>query len=201
MYFIPQAGQVKRASSSVCGPRCWPIRFCRIAGRFSSCLLTKCCCSAQLWHKCTSFLCESTMSVRCTVAGLEPQIWHFTPQFLFGFPFSVFGFRISVTTCLFSPKTENGKPKTELTLFELADAISDFGGFLVGFLVDCLKQLFAQLDQFGLRLLALRQAARSLAAMARLAVDVFQQRSEFVAKLLIIMRAAKPARVAEVHEL
>ena len=36
MYFKPQTGQVNRASTSLCGPTCWPINV-RMAGRFSSC--------------------------------------------------------------------------------------------------------------------------------------------------------------------
>src|SRR5262249_698866 len=75
------------------------------------------------------------------------------------------------------------------------------GSLLVGFAVDRLQQLLAELDQLRLRLLALRQTARRLAAVLRLAVDVLQKRRQLLAKLLVVVRAAQPTRVAEINKL
>src|SRR5690242_3664239 len=132
MYLIPQAGQQSRANSSA-GPRCWPMRLCRIAGRFSSWCLSSCWASAQPWQRCSSFFWLLTMSVRCTVAGFE-QSWHFTPL-----PF----LSLVARACV---------PPAASTLFQPADAVAEPGGLLVGLLVDRLEQLLAQLQQLGLRL-------------------------------------------------
>src|SRR5262249_21014831 len=91
-----------------------------------------------------------------------------------------------------------GPPRS--ALFELADAVAEAGRLLVGFLVDRLQQLLAQLDQLRLRLLVLRQPAGRLAAVPRLAVDVLQERRQLVAELLVVVRAAEAARVTEFHE-
>src|SRR5262245_5676853 len=119
---------------------------CRIAGRLSACLVTRFWASAQPWHRCISFFCLLTMSVRCTVAGFEHN-WHFTPR-----PFLL-------------PQSEWS------TLLQPADLVAQAGRLLVGLLADRLLELLAELDQLGLGLLALRQAARSLAGVASLAVD------------------------------
>src|SRR5262245_26406392 len=120
---MPQTGHASRASSSVNCPTCWPIRVCRMAGKFSSCCLISWCDSAQPWHRCNSFFWLFSTLVRCTVAGFE-QNWHFTPR-----P---------------SPRYRGG-PRS--TLFELADAVAQAGGLLVGLLADRLCQLLAQLHQ------------------------------------------------------
>src|SRR6516225_826859 len=63
---------------------CCPMSVCKIAGRLRSVGLSSCCCSAQFWQRCSSFLCPSTMSVRCTVAGAEHD-WHFMASTLLEF--------------------------------------------------------------------------------------------------------------------
>src|SRR5207249_10439391 len=73
-------------------------------------------------------------------------------------------------------------------------------GFFVIFFVDRLFQAVAELDQLRLRLLALRPPARRFAAVARRAVDVLQKRRQFFAELLVVVRAAEPAGVAEFHK-
>jgi hypothetical protein len=75
-----------------------------------------------------------------------------------------------------------------------------FGGFLVVLFVDRLLEAVAELHQFTLRLLALRQAPRRLAAVARLTVNVLQERCQLLAELLIIVRAAQPAGVAKLDK-
>src|SRR6266540_4202364 len=180
MYLIPQAGQASRASSSVCGPTCWPISACRMAGRFNSSCLIICCCSAQAWHRCSSRFWPLTMLARWTVAGFE-QSWHFTPRSLLPLP------------C----KAASGPS----TLLEFANAVAEASGLLVRLAVDRLGQLLAQLHQLRLRLLVLGLAPRRLAAVLGLAVDVLQQRRQLVAELLVVVRAAEPARIAELDEL
>src|SRR5262249_60241314 len=64
-----------------------------------------------------------------------------------------------------------------------------------------LQELLAELDQVVLHFLGLRLAARALAAVARLAVDVFQEGGQLVAELDVVVRAAQPPGVAEVDEL
>ena len=49
--------------------------------------------------------------------------------------------------------------------------------------------------------LRLRQAARRFAAMARVAVDILQQRQQIVAKNFVVVRTAEPAAIAKVDEL
>src|SRR5262245_3906751 len=135
MYFIPHTGQIKRARASDCGPTCWPISVCRMAGRLSSCCLTRCCCSAQPWHRCNSFFWPLTMSVRWIVAGLG-QYWHFTPVASFA----------GVGDAPLSPVSP---------FLDLADAVAEAGGLLVVLAADGLLELLAQVDQLGLFLLAL----------------------------------------------
>src|SRR5262249_27315432 len=132
-------------------------------------------------HRCSSFFCWLTMSVRCTVAGLE-QNWHFTPG-----PF------------LSSGRPELPRPGS--TLFEPADPVPEAGRLLVRFPVDRAQELLAELDQVRLRLLGVRRPPRGLADVPGLAVDVLQQRGQLLAELLVVVRAAQPPRVAEVHEL
>src|SRR5437762_10560910 len=86
-------------------------------------------------------------------------------------------------------------------LFQLPDAVAEFRRLLVRLAADRLLELFAQLDQFRLGLLRLRQAAGRLPHVAGLAVDVLQEREQLVAELLVVVRAAEPARVAELDEL
>src|SRR4051794_24680454 len=163
MYLMPQAGQRSRASSSVCGPRCWPIRFWRMAGRFSSFCLISCWASAQAWHRCVSFFSLLTISVKCTVAGLE-QNWHFTPfpflwkeapRLRFGLP--GLPFRAHLRLRLGCPRPlacasgflvmATPSAAGVSTLLQTADMITKAGGLLVGLLVDRLEQLLAKLHQ------------------------------------------------------
>src|SRR5262245_43421505 len=86
------------------------------------------------------------------------------------------------------------------SLFKLADAVAEAGGLLVRFLVDRLLELLAQLDQFRLGLLILRQPARRLAAVTGFAVDALQERDQLFAELLVVVRAAEAAGVAELDK-
>src|SRR6516164_8358408 len=95
----------------------------------------------------------------------------------------------------------NGGQARRLTVFELLDAVAQAGRLLVVFLIDRFEQLLAELDQLRLGLLVVGLAARRLAAMARLTVDVLQQRSQLLAEFLVVVRAAQPAGVAELDEL
>ena len=181
MNLMPHSGQVSRASSSESGPTCWPMSVCRIAGRFSSCCLTSCCCSAQAWHRWTIFFCPPfSMVVMWTVAGLE-QDWHFIPV-------------RSSTPPLMVLRTEPS--------FQLPDIVADAGRLLVSFLVDRLQQLLAQLNQLRLHLLVLRPTSRHLAGvLGRIAVNVLQQRQQLVAELVVVVGATQPSGVAELDEL
>jgi hypothetical protein len=87
-------------------------------------------------------------------------------------------------------------------LLEPSNAITELGSFLIILAVDGLEQLFAELDQLGLRLLSLGQAARRLARVFRgIAVDTFQERQELLTELFVVVRAAKPAAITELDEL
>src|SRR5262249_50123930 len=88
-----------------------------------------------------------------------------------------------------------------LSFFEPLDRVAQFGGFLVIFLGNRLLEAIPELDKLRLRLLVLGQTARHLAAVPDLAVDVFQQRQQILAKCLIVMRAAQSAGITELHEL
>ena len=87
-----------------------------------------------------------------------------------------------------------------LSSFELANAIAEAGGFLVGLLVDSLQQIFPQLGQFGLHLFVLGHAPGRFAAVPGFAVDVFQQGRELVTELLVIVGTTEPAGIAKLHE-
>src|SRR5207249_1837774 len=187
MYFIPHSGQVNRARSSVRAPMCGPITDCKMADRFSSCWCSRCFFSAQAWHRCVSFLCPLMMSVRWTVAGFE-QNWHFTPR-----PPRR---RLRLSAWLALSRKRPGS-----AFLQRPNLVAQLGGFLVVFLVDRLLEAVAELHQLRLGLLVLRQPPRRLADVARLAVDVLQQRRQLLAELLVVVRAAQPAGVAELHEL
>src|SRR5262245_44154942 len=73
------------------------------------------------------------------------------------------------------------RPFRGLSLFELADPVAEAGGLLVVLLGDRLLQPVAQLHQLRLGLLVLGQAARRLAAVPGLAVDVLQKGEKFLA--------------------
>src|SRR5688500_1571061 len=102
------------------------------------------------------------MSVKWTVAGLEHS-WHFTPR---------------------SSRGPTGTPRRRRllgsTFLKLPDAISQPRRFLIRFLVDRLGQFLAELHQLLLHLLALRPP-RHLATVTAFAVDVLQQREQFLA--------------------
>src|SRR5438876_3029495 len=85
--------------------------------------------------------------------------------------------------------------------FELANAIAEPGRVFVRLSRDRLLQLLAQLNQLRLGLFILRQTARCLAAVADLAMDVLQQRTQFFAKLLIVVWTTQPARITKFHKL
>src|ERR1700682_3733257 len=87
-----------------------------------------------------------------------------------------------------------------LSSFELANAIAEAGGFLVGLLVDSLQQIFPLLGQVGLHLHVFAHAPGRLSAVSGFAVDVLQQWSELVAEFLIIVGTTEPAGIAKLHE-
>src|SRR5438876_5561434 len=62
---------------------------------------------------------------------------------------------------------------------KLSNAIAEPGRVFVSLSGDRLLQLLAQLNQLRLGLFILRQTARRLAAVADLAVNILQERSEF----------------------
>src|SRR5438552_12749144 len=84
---------------------------------------------------------------------------------------------------------------------ELTDAIAEPSRILISLAGDRLVQLLAQLNQLRLGLLVLRQPPRRLAAMADLAMDILQQRTQFLAKFLIIVWTTQPAGVTKFHKL
>src|ERR1700675_4538639 len=82
--------------------------------------------------------------------------------------------------------------------FELLDAVAQAGSFFVVLASDGLFEAVAQLGQLRLGLFGLRIAARRLADVPGLAVNVLQQRQEILAERGVVQRTAEPARVAEV---
>src|SRR5262249_15948804 len=87
-----------------------------------------------------------------------------------------------------------------LAFLKLADLVTELGGLFVSLARDGLMQLLPHLDQLRLGLLALRQPPRCLTAVSRVAVDVFQERLQLLAKLLVVVGAAEPAAVAKLHK-
>src|SRR5262249_34039774 len=86
-------------------------------------------------------------------------------------------------------------------LFEAADLVTDAGRLLVVLAGDGLLEAVSQLGPLGLRPPALTAPPGGLAAVLGLAVDVLQQRGQFVAELLVVVGAPEPAGVAELGEL
>src|SRR5437764_394 len=129
------------------------------------------------------------MSVKCTIAGFA-QNWHFTLRLRHR------RWRLG-TLLLLSRQRRAG---IHSTFLQRPDAVAQPCGFLVIFLMDRLLEPVAQLHQLALRLFVLRQAAWRLAAMARFAVNVFQQRRQFFAEFGVVVGTAQPAAVAEFDE-
>src|SRR5262245_37583649 len=88
-----------------------------------------------------------------------------------------------------------------LARFHLLDGIAQAGRFLVALLIDRRRQTLAQLHQLGLGLLVLRLASWHLAAVSRLAVDVFPKRQQLVMEFVVVVGTSQTAGIAKLHEL
>src|SRR5262249_51465370 len=85
-------------------------------------------------------------------------------------------------------------------LLQGADLVTDPRGGFVVLRSDGPLQFVAELDHGRLLLAVLGCPLGNLTRMARLVVDVFQERHELVAKHLIVVRTAEASRVAELEE-
>jgi hypothetical protein len=83
----------------------------------------------------------------------------------------------------------------------MANLIAKSSGFFVGFAMNRLQELLAELEEFGLGLFILRQSTGHLADMLGLAMDVLQQLQEFILEDLVVVGAAEPTGVTKVDKL
>src|SRR5262249_18258189 len=120
------------------------------------------------------------MSVRWTVA-LFGQFWHFMPSASAFAEHAARGRRGSRRSRSNGNSLGRGccsvlaHPLRTSRFFKLTNPVPEARRLFIRFSVDRLLQLLTELDQLRLCLLVLRQPPRRLAAVACLAVNVFQQ--------------------------